>query len=62
MTAKKDAKLRNIYSVKLFIKLSLKRYLNIFKCPDDEIGSGSVKPCIKPKIIYFIKFIYPPLV
>ena len=32
--------------------------LNIFfkinKCPLDEIGIGSVKPCIMPKIIYLI--------
>ena len=31
----------------------LNRDLNILKCPLDEIGSGSVKPCIIPRIKYF---------
>ena len=31
----------------------LNRDLNILKCPLDEIGSGSVNPCIIPRIKYF---------
>ena len=39
----------------------LKILLNKYICPEEDIGKGSVNPCIIATIIYFIKLILSPL-